>query len=204
MKNEIVSRDAQRAAGLLRDAQYPASFVPAHRGPDLPALPSNDRTLEIDYQNNAIVVTSHQTTERDRSVGHLLRSVSLSLGFAILIVALAVSVADQSAISWFSFIIFWLAFVGAWAYGEYRYGKSSPNAAVLHEQQLKWDNINYNDKQRWRAWGAIHGIDMGDRQSAFLSWIDEHRWWVIGWAIGASLWMGLITLLFMLGVFRDW
>jgi hypothetical protein len=51
------------------------------RNPELPAR--TERSLIIDVPVNAAQVVSVQTTERDRSMGYLLRIVPLSVAFAV-------------------------------------------------------------------------------------------------------------------------
>lgn len=187
MKNEIITREAQEAAGLIRRAQGNfVSPVPEQRQPLLPPATSAHSTI-VDVPINALQVVSVQTTERDRSMGYLLRTVPLSIAFAIVVVAMAITLFEEPLFSWTAFIVFWLSMVGAWMFGEYRLGKSSPYAANIMEIQRKWDNIDANDQRRWDAWEKVTGIVTPADSGA--SWVDRHKTAIITWVVVSVLWM---------------
>lgn len=192
-----VSIDEQRRLGIVRQ-QYPANYTPAlpERPTHLPPATTSHSTM-IDVPNNVVEVVSIQTTERDRSVGYLLRTVPLSIAFAIVIVALAITLFEKPIFSWTGFVVFWLSFVGAWMYGEYRHGKSSPNAAALEEIKRKWDNIDRNDQRRWDAWEKVTGIitPASDKPS----WIEDYRVIIITWAILSVLWVAIMGIVLLSG-----
>lgn len=186
-----------RALGLTRK-NYPASYVPAvpERPVHLPPATTSHSTI-VDVPNNVIEVVSIQTTERDRSVGYLLRTVPLSVAFAVVVVALAITLFEKPLFSWTGFVIFWLSFVGAWMYGEYRHGKSSPSAAALEEIRRKWDNIDLNDQRRWDAWEKVTGIITPEPDK--LSWVEKYKAVIIIWAIGSLLWMVIMSIVLLSG-----
>lgn len=194
MKNEIVSRETQEAAGLIRRADR--AFVPAIVEPKL-NLPSSysDHNTTLDVPVNALQVVSVQTTERDRSAGYLLRTIPLSVAFAIVVVTVAVTLAEEPFFSWTAFIIFWLSMVGAWAFGEYRLGKSSPYSANIMEIQRKWDNIDLNDKRRWDAWEKVTGIVTPGNSE---SWVERHKATIIIWAVVSALWMIVASIVLIM------
>lgn len=173
-----------------------ANFVPNHpeRQVLLPPTQTSHNTV-IDVPVNAAQIVNVSTTERDRSAGYLMRTLPLSLAFAVAIVIVAVALSEEPFFSWTAFIIFWLAFVGAWMFGEWRLGASSPFAANILEIKRKWDNIDANDMRRWDAWERATGIVPPADNSN--SWIERYKWAIIAWAV-VSLAFMLVTMLAML------
>lgn len=195
MQGEFITRAQQESMGLVRRAES-RSFVPAIVEPkvNLPSAYSEHKTM-LDVPVNALQVVSVQTTERDRSMGYLLRTIPLSFAFAIVVVAVAITLFEEPFFSWTAFIVFWLSMVGAWMFGEWRLGKSSPYSANIMEIERKWDNIDLNDKRRWDAWERATGIiTPGNGEQ---SWIDKHKGIVITVGISAVLWMILTGLVVM-------
>jgi len=167
-----------------------AQTAPVHLPP---TVLTHNTVMDVPV-NSAEVVHVH-TTELDRSRGYLWRTIPLSVAFAIGITLLATVLQEEPFLSWGGFVIFWLAFVGAWMYGESRYGRASPNAAALEEIKRKWDNIDANDARRWDAWEKATGISVPVVQS----WVEQYKWVVILWGIVSSAWMLAITLILLEG-----
>ena len=187
----------QKRADLQR--YYPENFVPpapAQRA-NLPATTSHSTVVDVPV--HAVEVVSVQTSERDRSFGYLLRTIPLSIAFAVVATIAAITLADESFFSWTAFVIFWLSFVGAWMYGEYRHGRSSPNAAALEEIKRKWDNVDANDARRWAAWEKITGIVPGENKQ-LPAWIERYKWVIIVWAVATFVWMIIVSLVILGGL----
>lgn len=198
--HELDQENAQRKRADLQ-RYYPENFVlpaPAKQRADLPATTSHSTVLDVPV--HAVEVVSVQTNERDRSAGYLLRTIPLSVAFAIVVVVAAITLADESFLSWLAFATFWISFVAAWMFGEYRHGKSSPNAAALEEIRRKWDNIDANDARRWDAWEKITGITPA--KPGALSWLDRYRWYIALWALVSLALMVFVTLIMLAEVQR--
>lgn len=196
MQNEIVSRETQDAAGLLRRVER--GYVPAlpEQRLNLPPAVTSHSTI-VDVPANAIQVVSVQTTEVDRSRGYLLRSIPLYIAFAVGMMIVAVALFEEPVLSWTAFIVFWLSMVGAWMFGEYKSAQSSPYAANLEEIRRKWNNIDVNDKRRWDAWERLTGIVTPTISNN--SWIERHKWLIIAWGVATLAWLVFIAVVLLSG-----
>lgn len=172
-----------------------ASYVPAARQTILPPATVNQNTM-LDVPLNAVQVVEVRTSEIDRSKGYLLRTLPLSAAFAIVATIAGISLAGRPFFSWSAFLIFWLSFVGAWMYGEYRHGKSSPNSVALEEVRRKWDNIDANDKRRWDSWQAATGIYIPKAPRPVNDFVVQHFWLIVGWAFFTLVWV--ITMIIVM------
>lgn len=196
MKTEIVSYEEQKRQGLIVDRG--PRFVPGSA--NTPTLRDYLPPSQTDYNTNLVVpvhameVVNVQTTERDRSAGYLMRTIPLSLAFAFVVSAATFGLTQD--LIW-ALMFFFGSFVGAWMYGEYRYGLSSPNAAARLEIREKWRSIRENDQNRWNAWFAATGLDTGRRSG---SWVEEYKGWIIAWGVTVLvLWAVTVIGLVMLG-----
>lgn len=162
----------------------------------LPPATTNYSTV-LDVPAHAVQVVHVQTTERDRSIGYLLRSLPLYAAFGVGMVVVAVALFSYPVLSWTTFLTFWLSFVGAWLYGEKKAADTSPYAANLLEIRRKWDNIDMNDQRRWDVWEKVTGIVVS-KGDAMPSWVEKYKWLIIGWIVMSVVWMLLIGLVVLL------
>lgn len=198
MQNEIVTRESQDAAGLLRKAQRGYVSATPDPRPNLPPAITSHSTI-VDVPANAIQVVSVQTTEVDRSRGYLLRSVPLYIAFAVGMVIVAVALFEEPVLSWTAFIVFWLSMVGAWMFGEYKSAQSSPYAANIMEIRRKWDNIDRNDMRRWDAWERITGVITPTDSNG---WVERYKVWIIAWGVATLAWVVFVGVVLLIGGLR--
>jgi hypothetical protein len=198
MSNELrpVTLDEQRALGV-RKLETRSNYVPPARQTVLPPATTNQTTV-LDVPLNAQQSVNVHTSEVDRSMGYLLRTIPLSMAFALVVTIAGISLAGRPFFSGSALLLFWISLVGAWMYGEYRHGKSSPNAVALEEVRRKWDNIDANDKRRWDAWEKATGIIAPKATSVVTDLWAQHPGVVLGWAAFTLVWV--ITMIIIMVV----
>lgn len=197
MKNELkpVTLAEQEALGIRR-TQRPANYVLPERQTILPPATVNQNTM-MDVPLNAVQLVEVRTSEIDRSKGYLLRTIPLSVAFAIVATVAGLTLAARPLFSWSAFVLFWLSFVGAWMYGEYRHGKSSPNSVALEEVRRKWNNIDANDRARWAAWEKATGIYLPKTPSPVTDFVTRHTWVLVGWGAFTLVWIIVMIIVMM-------
>lgn len=196
MNNELrpVTLQEQEELGLRRRQQSTKLVLPERQAILPPATTSQHTALDVPL--NAIQMVEVRTSELDRSKGYLLRTIPLSVAFAIVATIAGISLAGRPFFSWSAFVIFWLSFVAAWMFGEYRHGKSSPNSVALEEVKRKWDNIDANDKRRWDSWQAATGIYIPKAPRPVNDFVVQHVWLIVGWAFFTLVWV--ITMIIVM------
>lgn len=196
MNNELqpVTLQEQEELGLRRRQQSTKLVLPERQTILPPATTSQHTALDVPL--NAIQMVEVRTSEIDRSKGYLMRTLPLSAAFAIVATIAGITLAQRPFLSWSAFLIFWLSFVGAWMFGEYRHGKSSPNSVALEEVRRKWDNIDANDKRRWDSWQAATGIYIPKAPRPVNDFVVQHVWLIVGWAFFTLVWV--ITMIIVM------
>lgn len=197
MNNELrpVTLAEQEAMGL-RHRQQSSKLVLPERQTILPPATVNQNTM-MDVPLNAVQLVEVRTSEIDRSKGYLLRTIPLSVAFAIVATVAGLTLAARPLFSWSAFVLFWLSFVGAWMYGEYRHGKSSPNSVALEEVRRKWNNIDANDRARWAAWEKATGIYLPKTPSPVTDFVTRHTWVLVGWGAFTLVWIIVMIIVMM-------
>ena len=193
MNNELqpVTLQEQEELGLRRRQQSTKLVLPERQTILPPATTSQHTALDVPL--NAIQMVEVRTSEIDRSKGYLMRTLPLSAAFAIVATIAGITLAQRPFLSWSAFLIFWLSFVGAWMFGEYRHGKSSPNSVALAEVKRKWDNIDANDKRRWDAWQAATGYALPPASNLVDRIFSNYKHWFYAWVVITVLW-GIFTI----------
>ena len=187
----------QEALGLRRPTQ-PNRLVVPERQAILPPATVNHATA-LDVPMSAQQLVEVRTSEVDRSAGYLLRTIPLSVAFAIVATIAGISLAGRPFFSWSAFVLFWLSFVGAWMYGEYRHGKSSPNAVALREVERKWNNIDANDQRRWDAWEKATGLVTPKVRLRSEELWEQYKLIAVAWGICTLIWVAIVIVMMIRG-----
>ncbi len=148
---EKVTLQEQKQMGLRPQR---ANYIPAKVGEVLPpersipaALSSIEHTINV-----PATATQHievRTNSVDRAKGFLIAGVPLYVAYGVGMLILAVALFDTPVFSFVGFVIFWLSFVGAWAWGYFQTLRMSAEGVSLYEAKRKWDVVDREQKERW-------------------------------------------------------
>ncbi len=155
-KSDSVSYEEQRQMGLIRPAN---NFVRAEIVPQARTIPA-----ALSAVNHTISVpataTQHievKTNSVDRAKGFLIAGVPLYMAYGVGMLILAVALFDTPVLSFTGFIIFWLSFVGAWAWGYFQTLRTSAEGVAYYEAKRKWDVIEREQSERWNYYKQSAG-----------------------------------------------
>lgn len=127
-----------------------ASYVPALRKPQTVDIGQNYQIGHtIDAPLSSTQHVEMRTSAVDRSKGFLLASVPLYAAFALGVVLMGVLFTGYPFWSFWSFAIFWLSFVLAWAWGYWQTLEKSAEGVAHYEARQKWGVIKDEHRRRW-------------------------------------------------------
>ena len=110
--------------------------------------------------NVAPTATQHievKTNSVDRAKGFLIAGVPLYAAYGVGMLIVSVALFDTPVLSLTGFIIFWLSFVGAWAWGYFQTLRTSAEGVAYYEAKRKWDVIEREQSERWAYYKRPNG-----------------------------------------------
>ena len=159
-KSQVVSYEEQKQLGLVRPSTgaHGARYVKAevmkpHRPPPT-AMQTTEHIISVPVQ-----ATQHievRTSSVDRAKGFLIAGVPLYAAFGVGMLIVAVALFGTPVLSLTGFLIFWLTFIVAWAWGYYTTLKMSAEGISLYEARRKWDVIEREQKERWSYYKQVN------------------------------------------------
>jgi hypothetical protein len=153
---QFVTYEEQKATGLIKPAR---NFVQAELVPQVRQIP----TALSNVQHSITVAptaTQHievKTNSVDRAKGFLIAGVPLYAAYGVGMLIVSVALFDTPVLSLTGFIIFWLSFVGAWAWGYFQTLRTSAEGVAYYEAKRKWDVIEREQSERWNYYKQSQG-----------------------------------------------
>jgi len=144
-----VTIDEQESMGLRR-MQRPANYVapmPA-RLAELPAQHST--TYTIDAHPSAQLGSITHTSAVDRAKGYTIIQAPLAAIMAVLVLAVAKSLAGFPLLSFAAFLTFWISFAVVWLAGWGLTLLLSAEGVAFYEARRKWNVIEREQDERWQ------------------------------------------------------
>lgn len=143
-----VTVDEQESMGLRR-LQRPANYVPPMpaRRAELPAMTST--TYQIDAQPSAQLGSITHTSAVDRAKGYTIIQAPLAAIMAVLVLAVAKSLADFPLLSFAAFLTFWVSFALVWLAGWGLTLLLSAEGVAFYEARRKWNVVEREQSERW-------------------------------------------------------
>jgi hypothetical protein len=155
-RKQVVSYEEQKATGLIRPVR---NFVQAEIVPQARAIPAALSTIEHTI-NVPATATQHievKTNSVDRAKGFLIAGVPLYAAYGVGMLIVSVALFDTPVLSFTGFIVFWLSFVGAWAWGYFQTLRTSAEGVAYYEAKRKWDVIEREQTERWSYYKRPQG-----------------------------------------------
>lgn len=158
MKTELkpVTLAEQERMGIRR--RQPTNYVqalPVRR--ELPATTAT--TYTIDAQPSAQLGSITHTSATDRARGYLIVQTPLAVVLAVLVLAVAKSLADFPLLSFAAFLTFWCSFAVVWLVGWGITLLLSAEGVAFYESKRKWDTVQNEQAERWHHYNR----QLGDR-----------------------------------------
>lgn len=150
---------AEQESMGLRRIQRPANYVPAMptRRAELPATTAT--TYTIDAQPSAQLGSITHTSATDRARGYLIVQTPLAVVLAVLVLAVAKSLADFPLLSFAAFLTFWCSFAVVWLVGWGITLLLSAEGVAFYEARRKWDTVQNEQAERWSHYNRLTGDD---------------------------------------------
>lgn len=139
------------------NANFVAALPVRRERADVQIMPSYEVGHTIDAPLSATQHVEMRTSAVDRSKGFLLASVPLYGAFALGVVLMGVLFTGHPFWSFWSFAIFWLSFVAAWAWGYWQTLEKSAEGVAHYEARAKWQIIREEQKRRWKHYDRLTG-----------------------------------------------
>lgn len=151
---------AEQESMGLRRIQRPANYVPAMpaRRAELPATMAT--TYTIDAHPSAQLGSITHTSAVDRAKGYTIIQAPLAAIMAVLVLAVAKSLADFPLLSFAAFLTFWISFAVVWLVGWGITLLLSAEGVAFYEARRKWDTVQNEQSERW----AHYNRQLGDDQ----------------------------------------
>jgi len=144
-----VTIDEQESMGLRR-MQRPTNYVPPMpaRRAELPAQHST--TYTIDAQPSAQLGSITHTSAVDRAKGYTIIQAPLAAIMAVLVLAVAKSLAGFPLLSFAAFLTFWISFAVVWLAGWGLTLLLSAEGVAFYEARRKWNVVEREQDERWQ------------------------------------------------------
>ena len=176
------------------------SYIPAmpQRRAELPA--QHSATYTIDAVPSAQLSSITRTSATDRAKGYLMVQAPLAVVVAILVLAVAKSLAGFPVLSFAAFLVFWCSFAVVWLAGWGLTLLLSAEGVSFYEARRKWNIVEREQSERWNHYNSqqIETQAPPTRPAAKppIDWFTVLLYALVGWGL---IMMTLLTVWLLTG-----
>ena len=176
------------------------SYVPAMpaRRAELPAQSAT--TYTIDAHPSAQLGSITHTSAVDRAKGYTIIQAPLAAIMAVLVLAVAKSLAGFPLLSFAAFLVFWVSFALVWLAGWGLTLLLSAEGVAFYEARRKWNVVEREQDERWNHYNSqqigTEAPPMTPAAKRPIDWFTVLLYALVGWGM---VMMTLLTVWLLTG-----